>query len=106
LTDKGVAHTAFFFCSASVAANRLAPKPQYPGIVDDYRRTFVRLKTIHADVLLAPHAEFFDLPGKRARRDAPDNPFIVPGELDRLAATMETEFHRQLALQTGKIPTP
>ncbi len=106
LTDKGVAHTAFFFCSASVAANRLAPRPQYPGIVDDYRRTFVRLKTIHADVLLAPHAEFFDLKGKRARLDAPDNPFIVPGELDRLAATMETEFNRQLALQTGKVPTP
>jgi metallo-beta-lactamase class B len=106
VADKGVTHTAFFFCSASVAANRLAPKPQYPGIVDDYRRTFVRLKTIHADVLLAPHAEFFDLKGKRARLNDPVNPFIVPGELDRLTATMETEFARQLALQTGKAPAP
>jgi metallo-beta-lactamase class B len=106
VVDRGMTHTAFFFCSASVAANRLAPKPQYPGIVDDYRRTFVRLKTIHADVLLAPHAEFFDLKGKRARLSDPTNPFIVPGELDKLTATMEAEFHRQLALQTGKAPAP
>lgn len=106
VTDKGVTHTAFFFCSASVAANRLAPNPQYPGIVDDYRRTFIRLKTIHADVLLAPHAEFFDLKGKRARLNDPVNPFIVPGELDRLTATMETDFERQLALQTRKAPAP
>jgi len=106
VTERGVTHTAFFFCSASVAANRLAPNPQYPGIVEDYRRTFARLKTIHADILLAPHAEFFDLKGKRARLDAPVNPFIVPGELDRLTATMESEFQRQLALQTAKAAKP
>ena len=70
------------------------------------RRTFVRLKTIHADVLLAPHAEFFDLKGKRARPNDPVNPFIVPGELDRLTATMDAEFQRQLALQTAKATKP
>ena len=106
VTEHGVTHTAFFFCSASVAANRLVSKPQYPGIVDDYRRTFVRLKTIHADVLLAPHAEFFDLKGKRARLNDPVNPFIVPGELDRLTATLEADFERQLALQTAKAAQP
>ena len=98
--DKGVAHQVLFFCSASVAANRLAPDPQYPGIVQDYRRTFAKLKAIKADILLAPHAEFFDLAARRARLGAPTNPFIDPAALPRLTAAMEAEFNRQLAIQT------
>jgi metallo-beta-lactamase class B len=97
--DHGVRHKAFFFCSATVAANRLAPDPQYPGIVDDYRRTFQRLADIDADVLLAPHAEMFDLAAKRARRGAGLNPFVVPGEARRFVATLREDFERQLAKQ-------
>ncbi len=98
----GGQHTIAFFCSASVAANRLAPRPQYPGIVADYRRTFPRLKAIEADVLLAPHAELFDLLGKRARlKPGQPNPFIVPGELRRLAERVELAFEAELAKQTA-----
>jgi metallo-beta-lactamase class B len=101
--DRGVPHTAFFFCSASVAANRLVPNPQYPGIVPDYRRTFARLKLVRADVLLAPHAEFYDLAGKRARLGKPGpNPFVVPGELQKLVADMEAGFVKALAEQTAR----
>src|SRR6266481_7609505 len=39
VTDLGERHTAFFFCSATVAANRLAPDPQYPGIVRSEEHT-------------------------------------------------------------------
>jgi metallo-beta-lactamase class B len=100
VTDAGAAHTAFFFCSASVALNRLAPDPQYPGIVDDYRRTFALLKTIDADVYLAPHAEFFDLAGKTAAMGAgKPNPFIEPGELQAAAARFENDFNASLAKQ-------
>jgi len=106
--DAGVAHTAFFFCSASVAANRLAansqyPGPQYPGIVADYRRTFAKLKTIKADVYLAPHAEFFDLDGKRARiAPGKPNPFIDDGELARAIPPFEKAFDAALAAQEAK----
>lgn len=100
VTDHGAAHQAFFFCSASVAANRLAPNPQYPGIVDDYKRTFARLKTIRTDVLLAPHAEQFDLVAKRAHMDGPINPFIREGELAALTQSLEADFTVQLAKQT------
>lgn len=99
----GARHTIAFFCSASVAANRLAPRPQYPGIVADYRRTFARLKAIDADVLLAPHAELFDLPGKRARiGDGKPNPFIEAGALRRLAVTVEAAFEQELTRQAGQ----
>lgn len=98
----GGRHTIAFFCSASVAANRLAPRPQYPGIIADYRRTFPRLKAMDVDVLLAPHAELFDLLGKRARlKPGQPNPFIVPGELRRLAGRVEAAFDVELAKQTA-----
>ena len=100
VTDRGVTHQVFFFCSASVAANSLAPNPQYPGIVDDYKRTFAKLKTIKADVLLAPHAEQFDLVAKRAKLDGPVNPFVREGELQALTQNMEADFTVQLAKQT------
>ena len=101
--DRGIAHTAFFFCSASVAANRLVPNPQYPGIVADYRRTFARLKTVRADIFLAPHAEFYDLAEKRAKLGKPGpNPFIVPDEMQKLVADMEAGFVKALAEQTSR----
>jgi metallo-beta-lactamase class B len=100
VTDAGKKHTAFFFCSASVAANRLAPDPQYPGIVADYRKTFARLKTVDADIFLAPHAEMFGLAAKRAKLVAGQpNPFIQPGELQTVASAFETAFNAALAKQ-------
>jgi metallo-beta-lactamase class B len=94
----------FFFCSASVAANHLAPDPQYPGIVADYRKTFATLKTVDADVYLAPHAEFYDLVGKRAAM-APGkpNPFVKPGEVQSAAARFESDFDASLARQQGAV---
>lgn len=100
VVEAGVRHEVVFFCSATVAANRLAPKEQYPGIVADYRRTFARARLIKADVFLAPHAEFYGLEAKRAAqlRGGP-NPFIDPpafqNEINRLAADFEAELARQ-----------
>ena len=99
----GTAHQALLYCSTSVALNRLVSKtkgPQYPGIVDDYRRTFARLKTLKADVLLAPHAEQFDLDAKHAKlaQGAP-NAFVDPTELSRTLSTSEAEFEIELARQ-------
>ncbi len=46
-----------FFCSGTVALNRLVGRPTYPGIVDDYRSTFAKVKAMKVDVLLGPHPE-------------------------------------------------
>tara|TARA_Y100001933_G_scaffold135818_1_gene135006 strand:- start:6838 stop:7686 length:849 start_codon:yes stop_codon:yes gene_type:complete len=93
-------YRALVFCSASVAANRLAPDPQYPGIVEDYRKTFERMKDLDVDVWLAPHAEQFDLHAKLAARTA-GNPlaFVDPGEKDRHMAEFERDFEAALAAQ-------
>lgn len=97
--DAGKRLSVLYFCSTSVAANRLAPRPQYPGVVDDYRRTFARLRTMRADVFLAPHPEQFGLAEKRAK--GLPAALVDPGELQRRVAASEADFERELARQQG-----
>ncbi len=63
--EKKWNHTVVFFCSATVALNRLVGKPTYPGIVEDYKKTFQAAQGIIADVFLAPHPEMFKMEDKR-----------------------------------------
>lgn len=98
----GSRHTALYFCSASVAANRLVPE-QYPGIVADYRHTFAIARSLPGDVFLAPHPEFFDAPAKQARlgKSGP-NPFIDRAGYLALIDAQQADFERQLARQQAK----
>jgi metallo-beta-lactamase class B len=101
--EDAVSHGVIFFCSATVAANHLAPKEQYPGIVADYRHTFELTKNVGADVFLAPHQEFFHLWDKRARMTAGQpNPFVDPNELQTFIAASQAAFEKELARQQGK----
>jgi metallo-beta-lactamase class B len=89
-----------FFCSGTVALNRLVGQPTYPGIVDDYRSTYAKAKAMKPDVLLGPHPEVYGMQEKRARmKDAAENPFVKPGELATYVAGLETDFDKQLAKQ-------
>jgi metallo-beta-lactamase class B len=101
--DKdGGAHTALYFCSASVAANSLVPE-QYPGIVADYRHTFATARSIPGDVFLAPHSEFFDAPAKQARLGQPGpNPFIDRAGYLRVIDAQQKAFEASLAKAKAK----
>jgi metallo-beta-lactamase class B len=95
-----------FFCSASVALNRLIAPPQYPGIVRDYETTFDKAKRMQVDVFLAPHAEFFHLPDKRAQLDrSATNPFVDRSEFRSFINQAEADFRVQLAAQTTAAQT-
>jgi metallo-beta-lactamase class B len=95
-------HTAIFFCSATVALNRLVGNPTHPGIVDDYRKTFDRVRDIKGDVFLAPHPEMYDMQGKRARmgQGAP-NPFVNAQDFPAYMETLKKDFEVNLARQTA-----
>jgi len=87
-------------CSVSVAGNPLVNNKAYPRIVDDYRASIAKLKAIHADVFLAPHAQFYDPQGKEAARKAGGpNPFIDPNALQNFMAKAEAAFDTELARQ-------
>ena len=96
----GKTYQVLFFCSTSVAANRLVGPPQYPGIVDAYERTFAKARMLQVDVFLAPHAEFFGLHEKRARLSGSgQHPFIDAAEFPAFMARSEADFRTQLAAQ-------
>jgi metallo-beta-lactamase class B len=100
LKVDGVVRKALYYCSTSVAANRLAPAEQYKGIVADYRRTFDKLSKMKADIFLAPHAEQFDLAGKRARLAAGQTAaFVDPAELGRVVAAAKAAVEAECARQ-------
>jgi metallo-beta-lactamase class B len=100
--EKKWNHTVVFFCSASVAANRLVGDVTHPGIVDDYRKTFSAARGIIANVFLAPHPEMFKMEEKRARIGQSDvNPFIKAGEFHSFVKAAETAFNAALAKQTA-----
>jgi metallo-beta-lactamase class B len=102
--DGARALNALVFCSATVAANRLVGRPQYPGIVDDYRKTFAVARALRVDVFLAPHPEFFSMAQKRVRMAAgAPNPFIDPTEFPAFIDRAEADFNRQLAAQEAAL---
>src|SRR6478672_1207709 len=85
--DGDVTRSVLIFCSGTVALNRLVANPTYPGIVDDYRKTFARARDMKVDVLLAPHPEMYRMQDKRAMiSDGAPNPFVNPGEFNAYAA--------------------
>lgn len=95
----GAAHTAFLHCSSTVAGQKLVPE-SYPGMIDSYRATFEKVRTIGADIFLGNHDIFFDLAEKRARLAAGDaNAFVDAAELQAFNIAMEVAFERQLAME-------
>ena len=101
--DGGKTYEALIFCSATVAANRITPPLQYEGIIDDYRRTFAKAKTMKVDMPLAPHPEFFGMLQKRdmaaADPKAP-NPFIAPDQFKPFIEKAEADFEKTLKERT------
>lgn len=109
LSEGGKSYNALIFCSATVAANRITPPVQYEGIVADYRKTFVKAKTLHVDIPLAPHPEFFNELEKREKAKADPkgpNPFVAPGEFAPFIAKAEADFEQTLKERTEKAVKP
>jgi len=103
-------HSVVFYCSMTVAGNPLVNNKAYPGIAEDYRKSFARLKKIDADVLLAAHGEQMGLARKAATMAANEknkvlgapNPFVVKGEFQRLVAAQEKAFEAELKKQQAE----
>ncbi len=103
VAQGGASYQTLFFCSATVAANRLIGPPQYEGIVDDYRMTFALTRDWTPDVFLANHAEFFGMAEKREKQLAGDPAAFVDREAFGLyMSRLETAFETALQAQTLK----
>jgi metallo-beta-lactamase class B len=100
--ENGRNYRVVFFCSTSVAGNRLVNNRQYPQIVSDYEHSFAVLRQMPCDVFLGAHGEFFHLDEKRALlgKGGP-NPFVDPAELRTFIDESQRDFERELKRQAA-----
>ena len=100
VTDEdGNPHTAFFHCSTSLGGQRVAPE-SYPGMVEDYRASFERVRNIDADVFLAFHSSMFGMLDRYERLLAGDDlAFVDAGALQRFNEVSEAQFNEGLSRQ-------
>ena len=94
---EGKSHKAVSICSLSALEGMQyrTQTPTYPGIADDFRRSFEVLESIPAEIFLASHATFFQLGRKRQRlgEDGP-NPFIDPAGYRRYISRARERFQK------------
>lgn len=72
---------AVFVCSTSVLPmTKLGAEPTYPGIAEDYARTFSTLRSLPCDLFLAAHGSFYNHKEKseRLKKGEGGNPFVDP----------------------------
>ncbi|HZW32997.1 MAG TPA: subclass B3 metallo-beta-lactamase [Isosphaeraceae bacterium] len=79
--EAGKNHDVVFYGSTTLLPGvRLVGNPKYPGMAEDFARTFRVLKALPCDVFLGPHGSQFGLREKARRLAAGEkpNPFIDP----------------------------
>ena len=104
-TEAGRTLDVVIVCSVGVnAGTALVNNTGYPEIVDDYRRSFAKLRTMKADILLGAHGAFYGMTDKYALLEKGGaNPFIDSTALGAYVDRMEQAFNTNLAdQQAGK----
>lgn len=98
VTESGRTFDVVFFSSASLnSGTRLLGRPAYPEIVDDFERTFVRLKSLSCDIFFAPHGGQFAMAEKFARHERGErDAFVDPDGWRTLIANAEKAYRDQL----------
>jgi metallo-beta-lactamase class B len=103
--DSGRELLAVNICSlALLPLDSLVNPERYPSVRSDFERSFAKLRSLPADIHLAPHARQFDRERKlqaRARESDPAVPFIDPAGYRRAIDRAEQRFHRRLREQQG-----
>jgi metallo-beta-lactamase class B len=104
--DKGRTLTAVDLCGLGVPPLVSLVEPQqYPGVRGDFERSFKTLRSLPADIYLAPHARAFGRWRKfqaRAKYADPVAPFIDPKGYHDAIDRAEAKFRTLLAEQQRK----
>lgn len=85
----------------------LVGNKNYPGIADDYVKTFVVLKSLPCDLFLGAHGGYFNLKAKYERMKAGGaNPFIDPDGYKAYVAEREGAFRKEWERQKQNPGSP
>jgi hypothetical protein len=105
--DEGRTYSVVFPNGTSVTPGyRVAKNPSYPGIADDYRRTFRILEAFRPDIWLHPHNETYGFEAKRAR-SAQDGAraWVDPGGYKKWTTSQRDKFEATVDKET-KVSRP
>lgn len=106
VAEGGKRYTVVFADGTGVNPGyRVGRNPSYPGIADDYRKTFRVLEGLKPDVWLTPHTEMYGFDAKRARA-AKDGPTAWgdPDGYRKWVATQKGRF--EAAAKSGEAGPP
>lgn len=92
--EAGRSYDVVFPCCGTVNSGyRLVTDPSYPGIADDYRRTFRMLESLEPDIWLGSHTQFFGFEEKRTLSGGEAAwPWVDPDGYRRFVATEKANF--------------
>lgn len=100
VTHEGKPLDVLFLCSLTAPGYQLVGNEKYPEIIDDYRRSFARLRQMKPDVFLSNHASFFGLAKKLEKvREGKPNPFIDREEFPRFLEGAWKSLEAEIAKQ-------
>ena len=99
--DGAKSYDAVIICSPNVNPGyKLVGNAKYPGIADDYARTFSVLKSLKCDIFLGAHGSYFGMEAKFARSlQGGANPYVDPSGCAAFLADREQAFRTELAKQ-------
>ena len=99
--DGGKLYDVVIVGSPNVNAGyKLVNNALYPKIADDYETTFRVLKSLHCDVFLGAHGNYYGMEEKYARMGKGGaNPFIDPDGYKNYVAEREKTFRAELQKQ-------
>lgn len=100
--DGGRRYSVVFSASTTInPGTRLVDRPSYPGIADDFAKTFRLLESLTPDVFLASHTVFFDMAAKRERlgKGGRTHPFVDPEGFRAHVAAKKKVFEEQVAAE-------
>lgn len=95
IDDGGVERQVLMIGGTTAPGYRLVGNASYPGIVEDFERTFRTLRALRADIVFEGHGFAFDLEARRQGR----RPFVDPAALKESVDRAEAAFHKTLAEQ-------
>lgn len=102
--EAGKDYQVVFAASTTVnPGTRLVNNPSYPGILEDFRRTFDVLQSLKPDIFVSGHSSFFGLEKKRARMkdENPAEAFVDREGFQRLIAERKIAFEELVARESA-----
>jgi metallo-beta-lactamase class B len=106
--EGGRSYDVVFPCCTGVNPGyRLVIDPSYPGIADDYRRTFRMLESLEPDIWLGTHTQFFGFEQKRALTDGQASwAWVDPDGYRRFLAAEKANFEELVESERQVAPPP